>query len=71
MDATGIGQLIGSLGFPVAMCIIMFLFLQKTEEKHSEEIKQITEALHQNTIALTELKDILNFLKGDKDAPVD
>ena len=55
MDAGTITQLIGSLGFPIAACIALFWQNAKQSEKHAEELRQITEALNNNTIALTEL----------------
>lgn len=55
MDAGTITQLIGSLGFPIAACIALFWQNSKMAERHSEELKQITEALNNNTLAITEL----------------
>ena len=45
MDINALTTLIGSLGFPIVMCIIIFLQMQKNEEAHKEEIKQLTEAV--------------------------
>ena len=55
MDVGTITQLIGSLGFPIAACVALFWQNAKQSEKHAEELRQITEALNNNTIALTEL----------------
>lgn len=55
MDVSAITQIIGTLGFPIAACIALFWQNNKMNEKHEEEIKKITEALNNNTIALTEL----------------
>lgn len=55
MDVNALTTLIGSLGFPVVMCIIIFLQMQKNEEAHKEEIKQLTEAVQNNTIAIVEM----------------
>ena len=55
MDAGTITQMIGSLGFPIAACIALFWQNAKQSEKHAEELRQITEALNNNTVALTEL----------------
>lgn len=55
MDVTAITQIIGSLGFPIAACIALFYQNSKMNEKHEEELKRITEALNNNTVALTEL----------------
>lgn len=50
-------QIIQTLGFPVAVAIAMFWQNTKLQEQHKEEMTKITEALNNNTIALTELKD--------------
>lgn len=55
MDASVLTQLVGSLGFPIAMCIAMFWMLFKQSEQHKTEMDKITEALNNNTIALTKL----------------
>ena len=50
-------QVIQTLGFPIAVAIAMFWQNTKLQEQHKEEMSKITEALNNNTIALTELKD--------------
>ena len=34
MEADAVVQLIGSLGFPIAMCILIFWYLMKETENH-------------------------------------
>lgn len=60
MDMAQITQLIGSLGFPIACCIYLFWHNQKVEDAHKEEMAKMTEALNNNTIALTTLSERLN-----------
>ena len=50
-------QVIQTLGFPIAVAVAMFWQNTKLQEQHKEEMSKITEALNNNTIALTELKD--------------
>ena len=50
-------QVIQTLGFPIAVAIAMFWQNTKLHEQHKDEMTKITEALNNNTIALTELKD--------------
>lgn len=59
MDAGTITSMIGSLGFPIACCIALFIQLRKSDENHKEEMQKVTEALNQNTLAITELTDKL------------
>ena len=57
MDYPVIMQTIGSVGFPIAMCLAMFFYMIKQNELHKAEIDRITEALNNNTIALNRLHD--------------
>lgn len=50
-------QAISTVGFPIAMCVIMAYYVKYTEDKHREEITSIREALENNTLALTKLSD--------------
>lgn len=55
LDVTILTQLIGSLGFPIAMCLAMMWQLNKTNEQHKAEMDKLSEALNNNTLALTKL----------------
>ncbi len=59
MDVGAIIQIVGSLGFPIAACIAVFWYLMKESENHKEEMNKLSEALQNNTIALTKLCDEL------------
>lgn len=60
MDINGIMQIIGSLGFPIVACIFLFRQNINIEEKHTNEMKSIIEAINNNTIALTKLSERLD-----------
>ena len=60
MDANTIIQLVGSLGFPVVMCGALFWRMVKSHEQHKEEMDKLSEALNNNTIAITKLSDNLD-----------
>lgn len=66
MDANTIIQIVSSLGFPIVMCGAMGYYVkystdkfdkerERTGEEHKVEMDRITEALNNNTIALTKL----------------
>ena len=55
MDFNVIGNLIGSLGFPIVMCIMMYNRMGKQDEQHKEEMSKLTESINNNTVALTQL----------------
>ena len=41
MDANAVIQAIGSVGFPIVMCLIMALYIKYTNDKHTEQIKEL------------------------------
>lgn len=57
MDANTIIQLVGSLGFPIVACVALFWFMIKSNEQHKEEMNKLSEALNNNTLAITKLSD--------------
>lgn len=70
-----ITTIISTVGFPIAMCILMAWFIYQLNEKHTEQIEKInlehkqemtevTKALNNNTVALQRLTDFL--LKGEE-----
>lgn len=74
MDFSTAGQLIGSLGFPIFVSIILVYVIKimfekyatdikALNDKHSEEIDKFTEALNKNTLVLQRLCTKL----GDED----
>lgn len=56
-------QLIQSLGFPIFVCVFLFWKSEKDAERHRDEMKTVTDALNNNTIALKELKEKMNGCK--------
>ncbi len=60
MDYSVIVNLIGSLGFPIVMCLMLFFRLNKQDEQHKEEMNKLTESLNNNTLALTQLASKLD-----------
>lgn len=60
MDIAAVTQMIGALGFPIAACIALFVYLMRESEAHKEEVNKLNEALQNNTIALTKLCDRLD-----------
>lgn len=49
-------QAIGTVGFPIVMCIILVWYLNKQNDIHREETAKMTEALNNNTIALNRIE---------------
>ena len=59
MDVNAIIQIVGSLGFPISMCIALFWRQVKSDEQHKAEMDKLSEALNNNTLAITKLADKL------------
>lgn len=75
MDAQAITQAITSVGFPIVCCVIMMYYIKYRDEttrnevhhltdQHREEMSELTEAIHNNTMVIQKLIDFLNA--GDK-----
>lgn len=63
MDVTAITQFVSTVGFPIAACVAMFWMVNKQNDSHKQEIDKMSEALNNNTIALTKLTDKLEERK--------
>lgn len=66
MDFESILTAIGSFGFPIVMCLVVCFYvkyiidknneqLEKITLRHQEEAKDMTQAIENNTIAITKL----------------
>lgn len=56
-------SVISSVGFPITMTLILLWYIYDSNNKHKDEIDKMSEALNNNTIAITKLLDRLG---GDK-----
>lgn len=59
MDINAIIQIISGVGFPVAVCLICFWYINKQEEEHKEEVNNLTDAINNNTLIMQKLCDKL------------
>lgn len=59
MDINAITQIINGLGFPVAVCLICFWYINKQEEAHKGEVSKLTDAINNNTLIMQRLCDKL------------
>lgn len=64
MDLNAFTTIIGSLGFPIVMCLLLYCRMDKQDENHKTEMEKITEALNNNTQALTSLATKISTLSG-------
>lgn len=62
MDMQVIGQLVASLGFPIVASAALFWFINKQEERHTEEMNGIRKTLEENTSVLSSLKELIQVI---------
>lgn len=71
MNMGDLAQLISSMGFPIAMCVLMCYYIKYTQdnyradinnlnEKHKEESTKLVQAINNNTLVIKELSERLN-----------
>lgn len=58
--ANELTTMISTIGFPIAMCLIMCYYINKINEAHKEETSRFAEALNNNTLVLQKLCDKLD-----------
>ena len=63
MDFTTVTQFVSTLGFPIAVCLICFWYINKREEQHKDEVTELSKAINNNTLVMQKLVDRL----GDDD----
>lgn len=59
MDLSVILQAITTVGFPIVMCIALFWYMVNQNKTHSEETKQLQEAIVDMRVAITELTETI------------
>ena len=67
MDISTISTIISTVGFPIAACIAMFWYINKQSDIHKQEIDKLSDALNNNTIALTKLTDAIGGVADESD----
>lgn len=56
-------QVISTVGFPIACCLMMGYLLYLEQKNHKEEMWQLKDAIVSNTLIMTELKQLLEDFK--------
>lgn len=55
MDVQAITSIITNVGFPIAVCLICFWYINKMQEQHKAETEKLAEALNNNTLVMQKL----------------
>ena len=75
MDVNAILQAVGTLGFPIVCAVAMAWYVKyitdrnredidKINTQHQQEMKEVTTALNNNTLALQKLSDVISREDG-------
>lgn len=62
MEIDTLTQFVSTVGFPIAMCVALFYYMVKQNDKHDKEISELTNTINQNTNVLTELTTLIKTL---------
>ena len=61
MDLGSIAQIISTVGFPIAMCLMLLWYVKDLTEKQKQETEKFTQALNNNTLVLQKLCDTIGI----------
>ena len=67
MDASTITQLISTIGFPIAMCIYLLIYIKSFDEKYCEKLDSMAKAIENNTLVMTKLMSMIDNLRKGYD----
>lgn len=62
MEVNDIISIVSNVGFPAAVCIALFFYMEKQNERHQQEIDQLNGTVQSNTKVLTELCTLIKTL---------
>ncbi len=52
-------NVIQTFGFPIAVCVICFWYINKINDDHKSEVNALTDAIHEMRVVLQQLMDKL------------
>lgn len=55
-------SLVSNVGFPIAVCIALFFYMEKQNERHQQETDKLNETVQSNTKVLTELCTLIKTI---------
>lgn len=58
-----VATLISTVGFPIAMCLLMWYQNNELSKTHKEETTELKKAIENNTVILTELTTLIKNQK--------
>ena len=61
MDISAITSAIGSIGFPIVLCLMTFRYVSEDGRKRNELFVEMTKAVNNNTLAIQQLADKMDI----------
>lgn len=55
-----IANVISTVGFPIAMCLLLYYQMIKNNELHKAEVDSLKDVINDVKVAITELRDAIN-----------
>lgn len=52
-------QAVSTVGFPIAMCVLMFWFLNKEQQTHKDEMNELKDVIARNNEVLASIKQLI------------
>ena len=59
MEFDTIMTFITTIGFPIAMCLLIFWRMGQESESHRQEVNTLQETIKENTVILGQLKQLI------------
>ena len=60
MEMNSLMQAVTSVGFPIVMCFVMIYYIQKKDDDTNSQIKELSQAINNNTLVMTKLLERLD-----------
>lgn len=64
MDISTVAQLISTVGFPIAMCIYLLIYIKSFDEKYCQKLDAMAKAIENNTLVITKLMSMIDDLES-------
>lgn len=61
-----IAQIISTVGFPIAMCLVLLHEVEEMNKSHKEETNSLKDALNNNTVVLEKILTKLDLDEKEK-----
>lgn len=65
MDISTVAQLISTIGFPIAMCIYLLIYIKSFDEKYCDKLDSMAKAIENNTLVITKLMSMIDRIESE------